>query len=400
MKGRGAMFKGSFDNRNKRPEQGEASCPECIETRHEIMMAVFKEKGVVEQSVSIHVERCASCREWEAEFRKMHDHCRTSAESSPSRLVSDILEGYDVAQVSAQARRAAASRALGHALDRDALGIVLLAVALFQAILAVALEGSARVFYPIICSFAMLVPTLWVYFDSEKRGLPAAFWTALQPFTVPIGLIAYLVCREKESDRCPECGALVPSSRRFCSACGRKLAEFCCGCGRPVRKEYRVCPHCGTRLEECFSHEDVARRACGWSRAQIAFLVGVNAALLAVFLAILARGDARVSLVSTFVCIFALFPVFNWVSVDSRRRAMSSIAWGALALATLYLGLVVYLACRRDVRVECPVCGSYPPVSFNFCPCCGSSLGASCPVCGASAVPGGLFCASCGEKLA
>jgi hypothetical protein len=78
---------------------------------------------------------------------------------------------------------------------------------------------------------------------------------------------------------------------------------------------------------------------------------------------------------------------------------MNSIAWGALVLVTFYVGLVVYLACRRDIRIECPVCGSYPPASFNFCPCCGSSLGVSCPVCSAAAAPGGHFCASCGEKL-
>ncbi len=59
---------------------------------------------------------------------------------------------------------------------------------------------------------------------------------------------------------------------------------------------------------------------------------------------------------------------------------MSTILWGILVLVTLYAGLVIYLACRKDERSACPVCGSYPPVSFNFCPCCGSVLGASCPV--------------------
>ena len=393
------MSMGSFDTEKRRPAQGEPSSPECIEVRHEIMAAVFMERLIVTQAASIHIERCAPCREWEAEFKRMHHHCRTSAEGMFSPFASDILGSRDKASMRAEEPRAAAERTIGRALDRGALFIVVLAVALFQVVLAAALEGSARILYPVTTSIAMLVATFWVYFDTMKRGMPTAFWTALQPFTVPIGLIAYLVCRERESQRCPGCGSLVPSSHRFCSNCGRTLTEICCGCGRPVRKEFRICPYCGTRLEECFHHEGSAGKACAWSRAQLAFLIGVNAALLAVFLTALLRGDARASFISAIAYLFGFFPVFNWVSIDSRRRAMNSIAWGALVLVTFYVGLVVYLACRRDIRIECPVCGSYPPASFNFCPCCGSSLGVSCPVCSAAAAPGGHFCASCGEKL-
>ena len=77
---------------------------------------------------------------------------------------------------------------------------------------------------------------------------------------------------------------------------------------------------------------------------------------------------------------------------------MSTILWGVLVLVTLYAGLVIYLACRKDERVACPVCGSYPPSSFNFCPCCGSVIGESCPSCGAAS-RSGRFCASCGAEI-
>jgi hypothetical protein len=101
----------------------------------------------------------------------------------------------------------------------------------------------------------------------------------------------------------------------------------------------------------------------------------VNTALFAVFLAALLRGGPAVSPIVALLVLFGYFPVFNWVAVDSRRRAMPTALWGILVLATLYVGLVIYLACRKDERVSCPVCGSYPPASFSFCPCCGSVLG-------------------------
>ena len=140
--------------------------------------------------------------------------------------------------------------------DRGALFVVALAVVLFNLILALKLEGGARVLYPVIGFAVMIASAVWVYVDSTRRRMPAAFWTALQPFTVPAGLVAYLVCRERASQRCPSCGRAVPGRDRFCPECGRGLAAFCCGCGRSVRKEFRVCPYCGTRLEECFPRED------------------------------------------------------------------------------------------------------------------------------------------------
>jgi len=166
-----------------------------------------------------------------------------------------------------------------------------------------------------------------------------------------------------------------------------------------VRREFRVCPFCGTRLEQCFIRDDEAGASCGWSRLQIAFLAAGNVALLGVLLAVLLRGEARSSFIAASLCLFGFFPIFNWVSIDARRRAMSSIAWGLLALVASYLGLVIYLACRKDERIACPVCGSHPPASFNYCPCCGSLLRSSCARCAAAAVPGDRFCASCGSDL-
>jgi hypothetical protein len=393
------MFREWFGRAGNGIEREQQASPECIAVREEIMIAVFAEAGAAVESVSIHLEKCEPCRAWEAEIRTMHGLCRESgAGDDPSPLTSSVLKSRAAAPVSPAGRRREPKPTAERSSDRGALLVIVLAAMLFNLILALRLEGSARVLYPVIGFGVMLASAVWVHVDSTRRGMPAAFWTALQPFTVPAGLIAYLVCRERSSLSCPACGNTVPGRDRFCPECGVGLAAFCCGCGRPVRREFRVCPFCGTRLEECFPREDAEGRMCGWSRAQIAFLAAANVVLFAGFLAALLRGEGQASFVAAFLYLFGFFPVFNWVAVDSRRRAMSTIFWGILVLVTLYAGLVIYLACRKDERVACPVCGSYPPSSFNFCPCCGSVLADSCPSCGAAS-RGDRFCASCGAEI-
>jgi hypothetical protein len=399
-KGRNAMFGKWFGGKRERADRKPHANPECAAVREEIAMTVFANEGVAVEFVSIHLEKCEPCRAWEAEVRTMRCTCRESgAPADVSRLTSSAL-GIRAAEFPSPrgGSRPGPRPEAGRPSDRGVLLLVALAALLFNLILALRLEGSARALYPAVGFAAMIASAAWVYADSTRRKMPAAFWTALQPFTVPAGLAAYLVCRERASQRCPSCGRAVPARDRFCPECGKGLAAFCCGCGRSVRKEFRVCPYCGTRLEECFPREDAGGRTCGWSRVQIAFVAGANGVLFAGFVAALMRGGAQTALVAALLYLFGFVPVFNWVSVDSRRRAMPTILWGILVLATLYAGLVIYLACRKDERSACPVCGSYPPVSFNFCPCCGSVLGASCPSCGAAA-PGDRFCASCGAEM-
>ncbi|MCX5754483.1 MAG: zinc ribbon domain-containing protein [Candidatus Krumholzibacteria bacterium] len=393
------MFKKWFGGKRVRMEREPQADPECVAVREEIVMAVYSESGAGVESVSVHIERCESCRAWEAEVRKMRRGSREpGAPGDISRLTLSALGIRATESPSAAGRRPEPRREAKRPSDRGALLVVSLAALLFNLILASRLEGGSRVLYPSIGFAVMIASALWVYVDSTRRKMPAAFWAALQPFTIPVGLIAYLVCRERASLRCPSCGRTVPVRDRFCPECGKGLAAFCCGCGRSVRKEFRVCPFCGTRLENCFPREDEGGKTCGWSRAQIVLLAVANVVLFAGFLAALLRGGTETALAAAFLYPFGFFPIFNWVSFDSRRRAMSTMLWGILALVTLYAGLVIYLACRKDERLECPVCGSYPPASFNFCPCCGSMLGASCPSCGAAS-RGDRFCASCGAEM-
>ena len=63
--------------------------------------------------------------------------------------------------------------------------------------------------------------------------------------------------------KCPQCGASVPASSVFCSACGYKFEELdlhnglrqeengnsvCPNCGRKVDKDAAFCTYCGTRI--------------------------------------------------------------------------------------------------------------------------------------------------------
>jgi hypothetical protein len=392
------MFKRLFGWKRERSERETCVNPACAAIREKIMLAVYSETGAVVESVSVHLEKCDSCRAWESDIRKLHRGSRESAAPGDiSRLTLSALRIRATESLSPAGRRPDPRLETERPSDRGAFLVVALAVVLFNLILAFKLAGGARVLYPIVAFAVMIASAAWVYTDSTRRKMPAAFWTALQPFTVPAGLVAYLVCRERASLRCASCGRAVTNRDRFCPECGKGLAAFCCGCGRSVRKEFRVCPFCGTRLEECFPREDEGGKACGWSRAQIVFLALANGVLFAGFLGALLWGGTQTSFVAAFLYLFGFFPVFNWVSVDSRRRAMSTIPWGILVIFTLYAGLVIYLACRKDARTACPVCGSYPSVSFNFCPCCGSVLGSSCPFCGAAS-SGDRFCTSCGAE--
>jgi hypothetical protein len=397
MKGeeRGDMPNVSGDEQARERSPHPPACADCVEARHEIMMAVFHETSAVTESVKMHMAQCPSCRAWEEELRRMHSLCGCAGGGAdPARLTETAIDSAPASETHAVLPAEAPEKRR----DRGMLGVLVLVVVLAGAILAFFLEGSARVVYPAIAFVVMLTATLWVHDDAKRRHLRSGFWAALQPFTVPVGFILYLICRQRATLRCPGCGAIAPARDHFCTECGRQLQEVCCNCGKAVRREFHVCPWCGVPLTDCFPGEEGAGSSCGWSRGQIAFVIAANAALFSVLLsAVLAGGSPASTYVAVLYCL-GLFPIFNWTVLDSRRRAMRTIAWGILTLITGYIGFIIYLACRRELVIECPVCGSYPPASFSFCPCCGSLLNPACPRCGA-AIPSGNFCAACGAPI-
>jgi hypothetical protein len=54
------------------------------------------------------------------------------------------------------------------------------------------------ILFTIIFLILWIGSLIWVYQDAEKRGKTGCLWLLLLWFTWPIGLMAYLVLRDKE----------------------------------------------------------------------------------------------------------------------------------------------------------------------------------------------------------
>lgn len=88
-----------------------------------------------------------------------------------------------------------------------------------------------------------------VYHDAEKRGMPGLLW-ALVAALVPyfLGIIAYLIVRQKVQRCCPSCGASTTGETAFCASCGHALSTKCPACSGSVDNDAHFCPHCGATL--------------------------------------------------------------------------------------------------------------------------------------------------------
>jgi class 3 adenylate cyclase/tetratricopeptide (TPR) repeat protein len=53
----------------------------------------------------------------------------------------------------------------------------------------------------------------------------------------------------EETIACPHCGAVVPTTFRFCGACGRPLMATCRHCGASVPAAFRFCGTCGSPVD-------------------------------------------------------------------------------------------------------------------------------------------------------
>jgi hypothetical protein len=62
--------------------------------------------------------------------------------------------------------------------------------------------GTLMTIFALLLSVVFLIlwigSLIWVYQDAEKRGKTGCIWLLLLWFTWPIGLIAYLILRDKE----------------------------------------------------------------------------------------------------------------------------------------------------------------------------------------------------------
>lgn len=280
------------------------------------------------------------------------------------------------------------------------LAVPILLIIVFLTAVGLMAAGKGRILYPAIGLVVMVTPTLWVCNDSQKRGMSPGFWTALQPFTFPVGLLIYFIHRRNFLRSCPGCGAAASAAHRFCGGCGFALTSVCCECARPVEPGWQVCPHCGTRVESCIpAAEEEAAAAVGWRPHHIVFLAAVDAVIVTAFLVLGVRAGWPRAIYFAAACLLLYLPLFNWVFLDSRKRHMSPVLWGILVVLTLYVGLVIYLSIRRTAFAACPICGAYRRESSNFCPYCGSSFRTCCTACGTAAPETGRFCTNCGRSF-
>ena len=113
------------------------------------------------------------------------------------------------------------------------------------------LMGVVYAFVGFIIALYVL-SVVYVFIDARRRGASAyVAWgiIALIPF---VGLIAYLVLRERQLAQygtCPQCGAPIEKDFVVCPVCDTQVRNVCPSCHRPLDAHWKVCPYCRTRIQ-------------------------------------------------------------------------------------------------------------------------------------------------------
>ena len=107
------------------------------------------------------------------------------------------------------------------------------------------------------------------YYEKHREDLTAENrdrMEAIQSFYEQIGQWEEQIKEIRESVRCPQCGAMVPASSRFCNECGYEMGsearenvpagEVCPSCGTPISRDMKFCVSCGAKLS--FEEPDAA----------------------------------------------------------------------------------------------------------------------------------------------
>jgi len=92
--------------------------------------------------------------------------------------------------------------------------------------------------------------------------------------------------------------------------------------------------------------------------------------------------------------------LIGWICGDARRRGMSALLWGLVALCVPYgMGILLYFILRQTRHASCPQCGYGVQAGFNFCPQCSYKLGLNCPQCQKVVGMNDVYCPYCGTAL-
>jgi hypothetical protein len=89
----------------------------------------------------------------------------------------------------------------------------------------------------------------YVSMDAPRRAMSSRFWMVIC-FVMPggIGAVLYLLLRQPEVSRCPDCSTHVQSDFHFCPQCNYTLSANCGNCFRTVRATDQFCTRCGHEL--------------------------------------------------------------------------------------------------------------------------------------------------------
>ncbi|MCS6862434.1 MAG: zinc ribbon domain-containing protein [Abditibacteriales bacterium] len=88
-----------------------------------------------------------------------------------------------------------------------------------------------------------------------------------------------------------------------------------------------------------------------------------------------------------------------WVFADALANRQRALLWGAFALFTNLIGLLIYLLVKSTTPRLCPRCHRTMEEHFNACPYCGPIRTRLCEKCGSSVQSDWNFCPVCQMPL-
>jgi RNA polymerase subunit RPABC4/transcription elongation factor Spt4 len=105
------------------------------------------------------------------------------------------------------------------------------------------------------------------------------------------------------------------------------------------------------------------------------------------------------AMVATFCLSFAAYwlLVALWVFADALANRKRALLWGAFALLTNLIGLLVYLLVKSITPHACPRCHRTMEEYFSICPYCGPVQNHPCIQCGTPVQSDWSFCPICQE---
>ncbi|MCL2343942.1 MAG: zinc ribbon domain-containing protein [Firmicutes bacterium] len=116
----------------------------------------------------------------------------------------------------------------------------------------------------LVCLVCDVLLTLYVYLDAKRIGHHAVLWAILVFFTTVLGLLIYLLYKQRKEHPevwraapkpapgrvCPNCRSVQSPENAYCYVCGAPMELRCKKCGAPLHPKAVFCPVCGVKAGE------------------------------------------------------------------------------------------------------------------------------------------------------